>query len=97
MLTVAVSRFGTKDTLGEVLESRTEKISRFSGRPSCWIVMGVQNSSPGALLVPTGRVTTSLIRATKSAGAGRRQKSIKITSYDFIISCTYKSQSQFGC
>lgn len=71
MLTVALLVAGLTATNGELLVSRTKKLSRFSG-PSCIMLMVVQN---GGLprLVPMGRLTTSLVRGVKSAEAIRKK------------------------
>ena len=68
MSTVAVFVAGLTTTIpGELLVSSTVKVSRFSGIPSCRMLMVVQNWDPRA--VPTGRSTTSFMRGVKSAEA----------------------------
>ena len=67
MLTVAVFRAGTTDTLGDVLERKTVNVSRFSGMPSCMRSIVSQNCAPSP--VPMGRLITTFTRGVKSAGA----------------------------
>ena len=72
MLTVALLVDGLTATPAELLLSRTEKLSRFSGMPSCAMVMILQNWS--SKVVPMGRLTISLLRGVKSTEAAIAKK-----------------------
>lgn len=67
MVTVATLISGLMATNGEVLASRTIKLSRSSCNPSCTITILLQNCLP--MEAPTGSSTSSLVRGVKSTDA----------------------------